>query len=474
MAQTDRIAGYVGDIALKLPCRVATTGAITLSGLQTIDGIAVAAGDRVLVKNQASAVENGIYFAATGNWPRTPDFDGARDVVKGTTVSITDGTTLSGFWFEVSSENTNQPGVDALTFAENVSGPAAALAAANSAAAALVSEGAAAGSESAAAGSAAAALVSEGAAAGSAAAALASEGAAAGSAAASAASAANLPNAPTAGADKYIKSNATADGWVYQTPAEVTAEVAAGVVGLTAGKAKQVDQTVAATTRAATTDFTGESLEGTLSDTGIAITAFHGVAGVTYKRKCLGAGDITAGAGLTILQGGATITTAAGDTFEVYMLTATTCEVRNYVRAAAPSGRVLQTVNTQSIVQAETTNTAMQDSGLGLSITPKYASSKLLITFSIAITIPADSDPAFISTAIMEGATTLYADPRALASVSGVFVHGRFSGEMLIDATSTESRRYFVAYAVGISGQACQINHANLRTSSITIQELAQ
>ena len=125
MAQTDRIAGYVGDIALKLPCRVATTGAITLSGLQTIDGIAVAAGDRVLVKDQLSAVENGIYFAATGNWPRTPDFDGARDVVKGTTVSITDGTTLSGFWFEVSSENTNQPGVNALTFAENVSGPAA-------------------------------------------------------------------------------------------------------------------------------------------------------------------------------------------------------------------------------------------------------------------------------------------------------------------------------------------------------------
>ena len=290
MAQTDRIAGYVGDIALKLPCRVATTGAITLSGLQTIDGIAVAAGDRVLVKNQASAVENGIYFAATGNWPRTPDFDGARDVVKGTTVSITDGTTLSGFWFEVSSENTNQPGVDALTFAENVSGPAAANAAANSAAAAL-----------------------------------ASEGAAAGSAAASAASAANLPNAPTAGADKYIKSNATADGWSYKTPAEVTAEV----VGLTAGKAQQVDQTVAATTRAATTDFTGESLEGTLSDTGIAITAFHGVAGVTYTRKCLGAGKIIAGAGLTILQGGVDITTELNEIVQVYMLTATTSEVRN-------------------------------------------------------------------------------------------------------------------------------------------------
>jgi len=106
-------------------------------------------------------------------------------------------------------------------------------------------------------------------------------------------------------------------------------------LGLTAGKAQQVDQTVAATVRATTTDFTGESLEGTLSNTGVAITAFHGVAGITYKRKCLGAGDITAGAGLTILQGGVTITTAANDTFEVYMLTATTCEVRNYQLATA-------------------------------------------------------------------------------------------------------------------------------------------
>ena len=127
MAQTDRIAGYVGDIALKLPCRVATTGAITLSGLQTIDGVAVAAGDRVLVKNQASAVENGIYFAATGTWPRTPDFDGARDVVKGTTVSVTDGDTLSGYWFKVSSENTNQPGADMIGFAASVFGPVANL-----------------------------------------------------------------------------------------------------------------------------------------------------------------------------------------------------------------------------------------------------------------------------------------------------------------------------------------------------------
>ena len=141
------------------------------------------------------------------------------------------------------------------------------------------------------------------------------------------------PSTPSTG---YVSMYAKADGLLYSKDDAGVETQLASALGLTAGKAQQVDQAVSATVRATTTDLTGESLEGTLSDTGVAITAFHGVAGVTYKRKCLGAGDITAGAGLTILQGGVTITTAAGDTFEVYMLTATTCEVRNYVRAVDP------------------------------------------------------------------------------------------------------------------------------------------
>jgi hypothetical protein len=102
------------------------------------------------------------------------------------------------------------------------------------------------------------------------------------------------------------------------------------LIGVVAGKAAQVDQAVTATTRAATTTL-GTTLQHTLSDTSTTITAFNGVAGVTYHCKALGAGGITHSAGLSILQGGASIVTAAGDTFDVYMLTATTCEVRNYL-----------------------------------------------------------------------------------------------------------------------------------------------
>jgi len=118
----------------------------------------------------------------------------------------------------------------------------------------------------------------------------------------------------------------------------------AGAVGLLN---RSIDgSSISATVRADVTDFTGESLEGTLSDTSVDITAFHGVAGVTYTRKCLGAGKIVAGSGLTILQGGADITTELNGTLQVYMLTSTTSEVRNYQRAVIDNGaRQLQSVS---------------------------------------------------------------------------------------------------------------------------------
>lgn len=94
MASTyeDRINGVATSVAVKAPVRTATTANITLSGLQTVNGVALAAGDRVLVKNQTDAIENGIYVAAATAWTRAIDFAGARDVVKGTRVLSVEGT----------------------------------------------------------------------------------------------------------------------------------------------------------------------------------------------------------------------------------------------------------------------------------------------------------------------------------------------------------------------------------------------
>jgi hypothetical protein len=69
--------GYVDNavqgLDAKASVRVATTANITLSTEQTIDGVAVVAGDRVLVKNQTDAEENGIYVASATAWSRASD-----------------------------------------------------------------------------------------------------------------------------------------------------------------------------------------------------------------------------------------------------------------------------------------------------------------------------------------------------------------------------------------------------------------
>lgn len=112
----DRTDGLSSAAAIKGPCRAATTANITLSGEQTIDGVAVVTGDRVLVKDQTSGSENGIYVVDTGSWRRTKDFNRTRDVVKGTAVLVTDGTTNGGYEFVVTTENPISIGTTSITF----------------------------------------------------------------------------------------------------------------------------------------------------------------------------------------------------------------------------------------------------------------------------------------------------------------------------------------------------------------------
>lgn len=114
MTSVDRIQGLSGGLAVKAPVRAATTASITLSGLQTVDGVALAEGDRVLVKDQTATTENGIYDASTGSWQRSKDFDGANDFVQGTMVLVQQGDLYTNRVFAVS---TASPSIgDALSF----------------------------------------------------------------------------------------------------------------------------------------------------------------------------------------------------------------------------------------------------------------------------------------------------------------------------------------------------------------------
>lgn len=72
-ATKNYVDSAVQGLSPKDSVRAATTANISLSGTQTIDGVSVQAGDRVLVKNQSTASQNGIYVAAGGAWDRAPD-----------------------------------------------------------------------------------------------------------------------------------------------------------------------------------------------------------------------------------------------------------------------------------------------------------------------------------------------------------------------------------------------------------------
>jgi hypothetical protein len=105
------------DLAIKAPVRLATTGSnITLSGLQTIDGVALAAGDRVLVKDQTDATTNGLYNASTGNWTRTIDANNNSQFAQGMQVVATAGTANAGTNFQLTAASPIVVGTSHLTF----------------------------------------------------------------------------------------------------------------------------------------------------------------------------------------------------------------------------------------------------------------------------------------------------------------------------------------------------------------------
>lgn len=111
-----RNEGISSALAIKAQVRVATTANITLSGEQTIDGIAVVDGDRVLVKDQTDATTNGIYNASTGTWARAKDFDANSDFKNGTHVYVQLGT-QAGRWL-VSSSDPHTVGTSNISFSQ--------------------------------------------------------------------------------------------------------------------------------------------------------------------------------------------------------------------------------------------------------------------------------------------------------------------------------------------------------------------
>ena len=103
--------------------RVATTANIaSLSGLLVVDGVTTVVGDRVLVKNQSSAFQNGIYVVASGAWYRAPDADSNAKSSSGYSAPVEEGTANSNTIWQLTTNNPIALGTTNLVF-EVVSGP---------------------------------------------------------------------------------------------------------------------------------------------------------------------------------------------------------------------------------------------------------------------------------------------------------------------------------------------------------------
>lgn len=101
---------YVDSLAFgiiwKQSVLTATLSNITLSGLQTIDTVAVPAGDRVLVKNQTNQAENGIYLASAGAWSRSSDANDWDELVSAVVFVESGGQGGTGWYCSVQAGGT--------------------------------------------------------------------------------------------------------------------------------------------------------------------------------------------------------------------------------------------------------------------------------------------------------------------------------------------------------------------------------
>jgi hypothetical protein len=122
-ADSDAATKYYVDAArsgldVKQSVKAATTGPITLSNTQTVDGIALSVGDRVLVKDQVDGTQNGIYIVSATAWTRSPDADNnpGGEVTSGMFTFVEQGTVNNDCGFVLTTNDPITLGTTALAF----------------------------------------------------------------------------------------------------------------------------------------------------------------------------------------------------------------------------------------------------------------------------------------------------------------------------------------------------------------------
>ena len=130
MGLTKPRASQIFDIDYKQATRVITVSNITLTGgaPASVDGVSLVAGDRVLVKGQSTASQNGLYAVSVvgsgsdGTWTRTGDGNETGEIDAGMIVMVTEGVIYADTQWKLITDNPIVIGTTSLIFELNTSG----------------------------------------------------------------------------------------------------------------------------------------------------------------------------------------------------------------------------------------------------------------------------------------------------------------------------------------------------------------
>jgi len=112
----ESIAGAINKLDFKQSVLVATAGPVVLAGIQAIDGLAVPAGSRVLVKDQVQAKDNGLYVVGPDSWVRSGDADSSDKVTPNLMVAVERGTVNADTLWQLVSDGPLALGTTPLAF----------------------------------------------------------------------------------------------------------------------------------------------------------------------------------------------------------------------------------------------------------------------------------------------------------------------------------------------------------------------
>lgn len=122
-ANKSYVDNLVAGVAWKAAVRAASTASGTLASAfangSTLDGVTLVTGDRILIKDQSTGSENGIYTVnATGAPTRATDADGAGELVANATVLVSEGTVNADKAYTCSTNGTITVGTTATTWVQ--------------------------------------------------------------------------------------------------------------------------------------------------------------------------------------------------------------------------------------------------------------------------------------------------------------------------------------------------------------------